>query len=63
LPQHYFLELIATGIMMSTMAETKHTSRAGYGGQAAGNGTKQEFHLKNNEFSCKGACKTTLSSS
>jgi len=49
--------------MMSTMAETKHTSRAGYEGQGAGNGTKQEFHLKNNEFSGKGACKTTLSSS
>lgn len=40
---------------MSTMAETNT--------QGGARGTKQEFHLKNNEFSGKGACKTSHGSS
>lgn len=54
---------------MRTMAETNTREQGGEGrrggkaklGELRSRGTKQEFHLKNNEFSGKGACKTTLS--
>lgn len=56
---------------MRTMAETntreqheeRRKEREGEArqGELRSRGTKQEFHLKNNEFSGKGACKTTFS--